>query len=276
VTTVGNVRFSALEVVAHRGDFYRSVENTLPALQQAFDAGADAVEFDVQMSRDGVAVLYHDDDMGGAGFSIAGEKKAQLKAAQFDPQDFRQRLSQRAGQPLSPDLKTPPTIPTLDEVLTVLPRDKKVYIELKRPGNWVKMNDGLEEAVVKWIQDNNLQDRAVVISFNVHSLRKVKALAPTLKTGLDIDNKWDRLLFTRPFLKQIKRWLNIDYWLPSMDKTTPRLVKDCHELGMKIIPWIYRANLQQEQKQLAEKAKMGVDGLITNQPGFLKTLLAAK
>ncbi|WP_367045241.1 glycerophosphodiester phosphodiesterase [Streptomyces sp. Je 1-332] len=46
--------------VAHRGDPYRVRENTLPSLRSAFDRGADAVEIDVRLSRDGVPVLLHD------------------------------------------------------------------------------------------------------------------------------------------------------------------------------------------------------------------------
>lgn len=46
--------------VAHRGDPYRVRENTLPSLRSALDRGADAVEIDVRLSRDGVPVLLHD------------------------------------------------------------------------------------------------------------------------------------------------------------------------------------------------------------------------
>ncbi|MEV2252549.1 glycerophosphodiester phosphodiesterase [Streptomyces sp. NPDC050147] len=46
--------------VAHRGDPYRVRENTLPSLRSAFQRGADAVEIDVRLSRDGVPVLLHD------------------------------------------------------------------------------------------------------------------------------------------------------------------------------------------------------------------------
>lgn len=46
--------------VAHRGDPYRVRENTLPSLRSALERGADAVEIDVRVSRDGVPVLLHD------------------------------------------------------------------------------------------------------------------------------------------------------------------------------------------------------------------------
>ncbi|MFF3211478.1 glycerophosphodiester phosphodiesterase [Streptomyces sp. NPDC002886] len=52
-----------LTAVGHRGDPYRARENTLPSLRSAFDRGADAVEIDVRMTRDGVPVLLHDEDL---------------------------------------------------------------------------------------------------------------------------------------------------------------------------------------------------------------------
>ncbi|MFD9301131.1 glycerophosphodiester phosphodiesterase [Streptomyces sp. NPDC060048] len=52
-----------LTAVGHRGDPYRVRENTLASIRSAFDYGADAVEIDVRMTRDGVPVLLHDEDL---------------------------------------------------------------------------------------------------------------------------------------------------------------------------------------------------------------------
>lgn len=52
-----------LTAVGHRGDPYRVRENTLPSIRSAFSRGADAVEIDVRMTRDGVPVLLHDEDL---------------------------------------------------------------------------------------------------------------------------------------------------------------------------------------------------------------------
>ncbi|MFF3248270.1 glycerophosphodiester phosphodiesterase [Streptomyces sp. NPDC002870] len=52
-----------VSVVGHRGDPYRVRENTLPSLRSAFERGADAVEIDVRLTRDGVPVLLHDDSL---------------------------------------------------------------------------------------------------------------------------------------------------------------------------------------------------------------------
>lgn len=50
-----------LTAVGHRGDPYRVRENTLSSIRSAFARGADAVEIDVRLTRDGVPVLLHDE-----------------------------------------------------------------------------------------------------------------------------------------------------------------------------------------------------------------------
>ncbi|MEU7600116.1 glycerophosphodiester phosphodiesterase [Streptomyces sp. NPDC040724] len=52
-----------LTAVGHRGDPYRVRENTLPSIRSAFARGADAVEIDVRLTRDGVPVLLHDETL---------------------------------------------------------------------------------------------------------------------------------------------------------------------------------------------------------------------
>ncbi|WP_030559609.1 glycerophosphodiester phosphodiesterase family protein, partial [Streptomyces exfoliatus] len=51
---------STVTAVAHRGDPYRARENTLRSVRSAVERGADAVEVDVRVTRDGVPVLLHD------------------------------------------------------------------------------------------------------------------------------------------------------------------------------------------------------------------------
>ncbi|MFD3438285.1 glycerophosphodiester phosphodiesterase [Streptomyces sp. NPDC058685] len=60
LTPVENGPVRVVGVVGHRGDPYRVRENTLPSLRSAVARGADAVEIDVRLTRDGVPVLLHD------------------------------------------------------------------------------------------------------------------------------------------------------------------------------------------------------------------------
>jgi glycerophosphoryl diester phosphodiesterase len=63
VTIVSEWPFSQGVVVAHRGDSTHVAENTVEAFESAIELGAEAVEFDVRMTSDGVAVVMHDADV---------------------------------------------------------------------------------------------------------------------------------------------------------------------------------------------------------------------
>lgn len=111
---------SARLVVAHRGDSAGGGENTLEALQRAVAMGADALEFDVRMTKDAVAVLLHD-----ANLDRTTNGRGKLNAYTFDEVrtlNADARNSRSGGAPVR--------IPTLDEVLEAFPR-MPLIVEVK-------------------------------------------------------------------------------------------------------------------------------------------------
>ena len=138
--------------LAHRGARQAAPENTLPAFERAMQMGADGLELDVQLSADGELFVFHDTLLDqltngtgvAASYTLAALKE--LDAGSHFGQAWR-------GTP----------IPTLDEVFDLLPDDAFVNIELKRD---TIARDGLEEAIVEFIQRRNLASRIVVSSFN--------------------------------------------------------------------------------------------------------------
>lgn len=271
------------EIIGHRGNPYQEVENTLGSIQSAFAAGADAVELDVQLTKDGVPVLYHDRAFGATGFFldryayphvIQSYTISQLKQAKFNQAQFESKLSQSAGEAIRLQTTGLPQITTLEEVLLALPKNKQVYLELKYPSQFMNPGNALAVAVVDLIQQHSLQDRAIVISFNVPSLRQIKQLAPEIQTGLNISDNFTGLFIQPTVIKVLKNWLGIAYWLPSFNAMTSTQAKLCHGLGLKMVPWVSRATIKQEQVQLKTLLTFPVDGLITNQPGYLQAALS--
>ena len=158
-------------VTAHRGSSKDAPENSLSAIRQAIEDGADFAEIDVQETADGVIVLLHDTDF----MRIAGVNK---KIWQLNYTEIK---SFDAGSWFSPDFKGE-HIPTLAEALE-LSRDKiKLNIELKFNGH----EKQLVESAVKIIQDHRFGSQCVITSLNYDGLRKVKELNPDLKTGFII------------------------------------------------------------------------------------------
>ena len=134
--------------LAHRGDWRRAPENTLPAFLAALAIpGCDGLEFDVRAARDGVAVCYHDATL----TRVHG-------------------VDQRVDMLTADELETH-GIPTLESVLTTLPRRAFLDVELKGdPGR------GAFEALVAGRGPG--LERAVVSSFEPAALERIGGLAP--------------------------------------------------------------------------------------------------
>jgi glycerophosphoryl diester phosphodiesterase len=155
-------------VLAHRGASHDAPENTLAAFALARKMGADGVELDTSLTRDGVPVVIHDLNLdkttNGQGLVQALDLKA-IKALD-------------AGSHFSADFKGE-QVPTLDEVFEALGTDVLVNVELKTE-SW--RDNGLESAVYKVIRKHNHQ-RILISSFNPFALRRMRALAPDIPMG---------------------------------------------------------------------------------------------
>ncbi len=150
------------DIVAHRGFSASAPENTLVAIRKGIEAGADACEFDVRASKDGVIVLLHDETVdrttNGTG------KVAELTLAELKKLDAGSwKDASYAGEPL----------PTLDEALALLAKcGGKAVIEIKA--------DGIAEKVVEAVRTAGMLDRAYVISFSKQAVEDVRRLEPSL------------------------------------------------------------------------------------------------
>jgi glycerophosphoryl diester phosphodiesterase len=118
---------AARPVIAHRGESAHAPENTMAAFERAVRLGADALEFDVRLSADGVAVVHHDPTLerttSGAG-PVSARTVAELRAL-----DAGARFTRDGGRSF-PFRGTGVRVPTLDEVLGAWPATP-VLIEIK-------------------------------------------------------------------------------------------------------------------------------------------------
>jgi glycerophosphoryl diester phosphodiesterase len=110
-------------VIAHRGNRVAAPENTIESLSQAVDLGADALEFDVRVTRDGIPVIMHDVD-------LDRTTSGHGRVAAYDFTDIR-TLDAGARSPLSGGRRH--AIPSLEEVLDRFP-DIPCVIEVKEMG----------------------------------------------------------------------------------------------------------------------------------------------
>ena len=108
------------DIIAHRGASFDAPENTLAAVQLAWKQNADAVEIDVQFSKDGHIVVIHDEDTrktAGVRRKVSAQTLAELKALDIGAWKHKKWSGER--------------IPTLAEAFAVIPADKRLFVEIK-------------------------------------------------------------------------------------------------------------------------------------------------
>ncbi len=169
-------------IIGHRGASAVAPENTLAAFGRAFDDGAHGIEFDVRLARDGVPVVIHDPSLRPKG-SRKGRvsKLTSDKLGQIDVGSWFNRSHRRLARLQF----TRQTVPTLDEVFRLMSHqgpDQIAYVELKTVRK-KKRNALLVAAVGEIIKHHNLQDRVIVISFNLAAVAQVKEMDPSIRTG---------------------------------------------------------------------------------------------
>ena len=153
----------ARPVIAHRGNRAHAPENTLEAFRQAVAAGADAIEFDLRLTKDGHVVVMHDATLDRTTDSAGRLELRTL--AQLEDVDAGARFSNNGGW-ARPYFGRNVRIPTLDELLDAMPSDLPLLMELK--------TTDVSEPVRRIIARRGIAKRVVVAGFSgrcIHPLR---------------------------------------------------------------------------------------------------------
>ena len=158
------------KIYAHRGASAYAPENTLEAFDLAAQMGADGVELDVHLTKDGEVVVAHDDEVdrvsNGTGL-IRNMTLAELKKLRFNR--------------THPEYENA-TIPTLREVLDLLkPTGLHINVEIKSDHLLLSK---MEEKCVKLAYEAGMTDRVMYSSFDRFSLVRIKRTDPNIYVGL--------------------------------------------------------------------------------------------
>lgn len=237
-------------VYAHRGASGTRPENTMAAFREAVALGADGIETDVHLSRDGRLVLCHDETLDrttdGRGLVAA--------------HDWRALETLDAGSWFGPEYAGE-RLPLLEELLAYLaPLDLRLNIELK---SGVVIYPGLEAAVVELVRRYGMAGRVIVSSFNHFSLVEIKRTAPEIATAiLYMEGLVDPWLYARH--------VGADALHPFFYGVRPELVAGAHAAGLRINPWPVN-----EAEHIKAMIQAGVDGIISDYPGRVRELLEA-
>lgn len=231
-----------MKVIVHRGYSGKYPENTMLAFQKAREAGADEIELDVHLTKDGTVVVIHDERIDrttdGTGFvrDYTCEELKQFNAAK-----------------LFPDITDFQAIPTFKEYCAwVADTNLTTNIEIK--SNQFYYED-IEKKTVEIIRRYGLEKKVMFSSFNHVSLIKAKELLPEAECGA---------LLNEAGIGNAGYYCHsygFECYHPGFDGITKETVDNCKKYGIKMNVWTVNS-----MEQLERLEEWGCDGAITNYP----------
>jgi glycerophosphoryl diester phosphodiesterase len=244
-----------MEIIAHRGASFDAPENTLTAIQQAWIQGADGVEIDVHQTADRKIVVCHDANTKrttGVNAAIARRTWRELKRLEAGSWKGAQWFGE--------------TIPDLASVLASLPASKTLWIE-------VKCGRAALGSLLPLLARSPRKNQVILIGFSRGTLAAAKRKLPGVPMYWNLELNRSR---TRPQALTV--------WNQILDQTRAaglqgvhvsvrpliggEFVQRAHAQGLKVFVWTV------DQVGTARRLKaMGVSGVTTNRPGWLRQQL---
>ena len=238
-------------VIAHRGASHLAPENTVASAKKAWKLGADGVEIDVYLSQDDRIMVMHDRSTmrtTGANYTIADTPSSELRkldAGSWKAPEF-------AGEKL----------PFLEEIIETVPAGKRLFVE-------VKCGPEIAPALKKVIDGCGKKDRIDIISFGFDVCTTCKELMPDIpvywltSTKKD-ESPGDYLPLDTALIEKVR-----DAGLDGVDVhyagLTAEFAGAVKNAGMGIYAWTVNDRLE-----YTRLASLGVDGVTTDRPGWIR------
>jgi glycerophosphoryl diester phosphodiesterase len=268
-------------VFAHRGGASLAPENTIVAFDRGLALGADGLELDVHLSRDGIVVVHHDrhlertTDLRGPLAHYTAEELARADAGyHFTPVPPGQRSADTTdaeshGQtPQSYPFRGQGVgIPTLAAVVARY-RDVPIIIELK--GNDVE----LARRAVAVVREADAIERVCLGSFSLRAIREARRIEPRLATSAAREEvRWAlyRSKWRWPVARVGYQGYQVPEWSGRTQMVSRRFVEDAHRANLGVQVWT--VNAAEVAHRLLDH---GVDALITDRPDIMVPLIRSR
>ncbi|MDQ3746884.1 MAG: glycerophosphodiester phosphodiesterase [Acidobacteriota bacterium] len=252
-------------IIGHRGASGHAPENTIASFDMAFEDGADGIEFDVRLARDGVPVVFHDASL---------ERIAYLER-RVEEFDSTVLVKFYVGEWFNASRPTHAResfvferMPTLAQVFERYGAHN-LYVEMKceEPARRAE----LASAVVGLVREHGLSERVVVKSFEHDSLVEVKRLAPEIRTAALFSRSWPRPLV--PTGRIIGEATACGADEVSLHRSLLRrgTVEAARQRGFAVVVWTVNSSIL-----LRRAVSLGLRAVITDYPRQLKAALTQK
>ncbi len=289
------------DLQAHRGGRGLAPENTLAAFSQATALGVDTLELDIGLSADGVPVVSHDTRLNpdhtrnaqgrwlpAQGPSIHSLTVAQLQAYDVGRLDPATAYGRQFATQQPRDGERIPTLAQLFARLqaqgaTRVRFNIETKIDPTRPDE-TAAPEPMVRALLAEIDRAGIASRVTVQSFDWRTLALVGRLAPQLPRAYLTsartlrDSRWTAGLAAADFgstPRLVKAAAGAGpgalIWSPAFADLTPEALREAHALGLAVLPWTVN-----QRADMARLLDWGVDGLITDYPDVLRSVMAER
>lgn len=269
-----------LDVQGHRGCRGLMPENTIPAMLRALDLGVTTLEMDVVVSKDNKIVVSHEPWFDAEistkpdGSFIKPGEAMQYNIFQMNYDEIAKYDVGMKPHPRFPNQQKIKVIkPLLADLFDSVAENMKIR---RRPFPYFNIEtkclpagDGrfhpkpaeFVELLMTVIKEKQLEERVIIQSFDFRTLKYLHEKYPAIKTSMLIEdsdvNDFEGQLNRLGYTPQI--------YSPNHTLVDEDLVKQCHDKGMKIIPWTVN-----DVKQFKKLKKLNIDGVITDYPDLIK------
>jgi glycerophosphoryl diester phosphodiesterase len=268
------------DVQGHRGCRGLMPENTIPAMYKALDLGVTTLEMDVVISKDNKVVVSHEpwfeaeittkpdgsfikpaEAMKYNLFEMTYDEIAKYDVGMKPHSRFPKQEKVKAIKPLLSDL--------FDSVAENMKTRRRPFPYFNIETKCLPAGDGrfhpkpevIIELIMAVVKEKHLEERVIIQSFDFRTLKYLHEKYPSIKTAMLIEDS-----DVHDFEGQLNRLgYTPQIYSPNHSLVDETLVEQCHDKGMKIIPWTVN-----DAKQFKKLKKLGIDGVITDYPDIIK------
>lgn len=250
-------------IFGHRGTSAVAPENTMAAFHEAIAVGADGIEFDVRLTRDGVPVVIHDSSL----HRTAGlpQRIADLTSSELKSVDVGSWFARKKNLP--PGSFANETVPSLRELFTLF-QSNNLTLCLEMKCDSTAEYAPLAEACCRLVEEYGLKDRVIVECFKLPALAIIKQLDVEIKTAALFEPSLSTpsVLLDQSVITQATA-VGASYLALHHRLARPGLVEKAKLAGLQVALWTV------DDPTWVERARsMGIEALITNDPTAMLAL----
>ncbi len=236
-------------IIAHRGDSAHRPENTMAAFVSALEMGADILELDVQLTKDGQLAVIHDATLD----RTTNGTGAVREIALTDLRELSAGYASRFGAAFADE-----RVPLLGEVLGFLKGRGRALIEIKKESLSDDAVSGIEALSIAAVRKAGMAADVALISFERRALERCRALAPEIMRGH---------LFYRASADELiagARAAQCDLVMPEKGMLSDDLVARAQAEKLKVATWVV-----DDPEELVALARYNLFAVGSNCPGVL-------